>query len=136
MIKLMDISAGPNFISKTITKHTDKLLLIGVIFLFQSCAAYSSSFPCPNAKGAMCAPMDEIDKLIKSGKIREYTKEKRSCKGGICSDFFDAGNDLPKLRHENIELQFIDDNKKFEGRNLDNKDDDQNTETYNIGEQL
>jgi hypothetical protein len=59
---------------------------LGVIMLLvdlSSCAVYSSSFDCPDARGARCLMLSEVDKQIDSGEI-ETVYLAAKCKSKVC----------------------------------------------------
>lgn len=50
-----------------------------------SCGSYSSSFVCPDAKGANCRSMGDVYTMIKSGEIEIYNEQNSRCRGRKCS---------------------------------------------------
>jgi hypothetical protein len=69
----------------TINKAINKKLAITMLLpLLTSCATYSSSFSCGDARGANCTSMDKVDAMIASGEIERFNQEKKTCRGRKC----------------------------------------------------
>jgi hypothetical protein len=52
-----------------------KFLLLLPLLILTGCKTYSRDFDCPDARGGSCKSMGEINSLITSGQIKEYTGE-------------------------------------------------------------
>lgn len=61
-----------------------KLAIAVLLPLLTSCATYSSSFSCGDARGANCTSMDKVDAMIASGEIERFNEEKKTCRGRKC----------------------------------------------------
>ncbi len=48
------------------------------------CQTYNSSFACPDAKGAKCVSMDQVDMMIDSGEIERFSGVNK-CVGKECA---------------------------------------------------
>jgi hypothetical protein len=69
----------------TIKKEINRKLVIAVLLpLLTSCATYSSSFSCGDARGANCTSMDKVDAMIDSGEIERFDEGKNACRGRKC----------------------------------------------------
>ena len=74
--------------------------------MLSSCSTYSTSFNCPDSKGARCTMLSEVDKMIDSGEIETVYLDKK-CKKGKCGEL----TNIPKkslqqpykVKIENIE---------------------------------
>jgi hypothetical protein len=47
-----------------------------VLLTLSGCATYNSSFNCGDAKGAYCASMDYVDRIINSGEIENFNEQR------------------------------------------------------------
>jgi len=69
----------------TIKKEIKGKLMMAILLpLLNSCATYSSSFSCGDARGANCTSMDKVDAMIASGEIERFNEEKKTCRGRKC----------------------------------------------------
>ena len=88
-------------------------MLLVVLLLLGGCSSgYGTSFACGDSKGADCMPMDKVGRLIASGEIERYTKEKReTCRGSRCKKGEDAeigkADELPALATPEIKFETI-----------------------------
>ncbi len=53
--------------------------------MLSSCSTYSTSFNCPDSKGARCSMLSEVDMMIDSGEIETVYLDKK-CKKGKCQE--------------------------------------------------
>jgi len=88
-------------------------MCFATLLLLSGCSSgYGTSFACGDSKGANCMPMDKVDRLIASGEIERYTKEKEeTCRGSRCKKGENAeigkGDELPALATPKIKLETI-----------------------------
>ena len=88
-------------------------MLLAVLLLLGGCSSgYGTSFACGDSKGADCMPMDKVGRLIASGEIERYTKEKqKTCRGSRCQKGESAEigktDELPALATPKIKLETI-----------------------------
>lgn len=66
-----------------LTKILNLVIILTLPILLSSCAVYSSGFTCPDARGAKCVMLSEVDHMVDSGEIETVYAEKK-CKGGKC----------------------------------------------------
>ena len=68
--------------------------------LLTSCATYKDKFSCQDSRGVDCTMLNQIDKVIDSGKIEEIYED-RECKGLTCKRKKRKSNDnIPKLKKD------------------------------------
>jgi len=83
------------------------------LLLLSGCSSgYGTSFACGDSKGANCMPMDKVGRLIASGEIERYTKEREeTCRGSRCKKGESAEigktDELPALATPKIKLETI-----------------------------
>lgn len=68
------------------------ILLVAVLASNSACSSARSHerFPCSAAKGANCVSLGQIDQMITSGQIKEYTDQAvkpKCCSGASCRKF-------------------------------------------------
>lgn len=64
-----------------------KYNFLAIMALLLTGCTYSGQFNCPDAKGARCVMLSEIDKQVNSGEIEKiYQVKKKNCKLGTCDD--------------------------------------------------
>ncbi len=88
------------------------VIMILMSVMISGCSTYGSSFGCGDSKGAICMPMDKVDRLIKNGEIERYTKVGNAkCRGRNCSLKNDSKilqeDALPSIASEEINLKTI-----------------------------
>jgi hypothetical protein len=88
-------------------------MCFATLLLLSGCSSgYGTSFACGDSKGANCMPMDKVDRLIASGEIERYTKEKQeTCRGSRCkkgeSAEISKADELPALATPEIKFETI-----------------------------
>ena len=55
-------------------------MTISLLLTLSGCATYKSSFNCGDAKGAYCASMDRVDRMINSGEIERFNERQTTGK--------------------------------------------------------
>ncbi len=64
-----------------------KYKLLAIMAALLAGCTYSGQFNCPDAKGARCVMLSEIDRQVNSGEIEKiYHSKKKGCKAGNCQD--------------------------------------------------
>lgn len=81
-------------------KYMNKIMILALGLLLQSCNTYNSSFSCADARGLPCLSMSMVNQRIDSGEIEEV--ELNNCKGKNCKGrkriAKESSNVTPKLK--------------------------------------
>ena len=56
------------------------LITTCLLLILSGCSTYKSSFNCGDAKGAYCASMDRVDRMINSGEIERFNERQTTRK--------------------------------------------------------
>jgi len=57
-----------------------QLITTCLLLILSGCSTYKSSFNCGDAKGAYCASMDRVDRMINSGEIERFNERQTTGK--------------------------------------------------------
>jgi len=66
-------------------RHNKTILLLILLVIMGGCSTYPNKFKCDDARGLGCTMLNEVDKQIDSGEIKEAYKKKK-CKGRNCKN--------------------------------------------------